>query len=98
MGKAMYIYVLSVLMIFILFFAIMEMCASYQQQQYLKSFVFESHNNVSARDFRTYSQEQGYVLAIDMVGYGVFAVTQGVFACLDEGECISEGQVLLMCF
>lgn len=40
-------------------------------------------------DFRTCSQEQGYVLAIDVVGYGVFAVTQG--ACLDGGECISEG-------
>lgn len=51
-------------------------------------------------DFRTCSQEQGYVLAVDVVGYGVFAVTQGacldgvtqdVFACLDGGECISEG-------
>lgn len=29
MGKAMYIYVLSVLLFFILFLAIMEMCASY---------------------------------------------------------------------
>lgn len=42
-------------------------------------------------DFRTCSQEQGYVLAVDVMGYDVFAVTQDVFACLDGGECISEG-------